>query len=70
MKKEKRLSRFFIDKKVPLEIRDEILIFESGGKIIWVGGVEISEDFKVSENTKKILKIEISYQDRPLPSRR
>jgi tRNA(Ile)-lysidine synthase len=56
-KKEKKLSRFMIDKKIPEEKRDEILIFENNGKIMWVCGHEISEHFKVEKNTEKILKI-------------
>jgi len=56
-KKEKKLSRFMIDKKIPEEKRDEILIFENNGKIMWVCGYEISEHFKVEKNTEKVLKI-------------
>jgi tRNA(Ile)-lysidine synthase len=57
LKKEKRLSRFMIDKKIPQEKRDEILIFENNGKIMWVCGYEISDEFKVEKNTEKVLKI-------------
>jgi len=57
LKKEKKISRFFIDKKIPKTKRDEILIFENNGKIMWVCGLEISEEFKVERDTKKILKI-------------
>ncbi len=58
-KQKKRLSRFMIDKKIPKEKRERILIFENNGKIIWVCGYEISELFKVEKNTAKILKIEV-----------
>jgi len=57
--KEKRLSRFMIDKKIPESEKDKVLIFENNGKIIWVCGYEISELFKVTEKTEKILKIEV-----------
>jgi len=56
-KKEKKLSRFMIDKKIPEKKRDEILIFENNGRIMWVCGYEISDQFKVESNTEKILKI-------------
>lgn len=59
MKEEKKLSRFFIDKKIPSFLRDKILIFQSENEIMWVCGIEISEKFKVSKNTKKILKITV-----------
>ncbi|MGC9031708.1 MAG: tRNA lysidine(34) synthetase TilS, partial [Minisyncoccia bacterium] len=58
-KNEKKLSRFMIDKKIPKRERDEILIFENDGKIIWVCGYEISETVKVNEKTEKILKIKV-----------
>jgi len=56
-KKEKKLSRFMIDKKIPEEKRDEILIFENNGKIMWVCGYEISDHFKVEKISEKVLKI-------------
>ncbi|MFN4227571.1 MAG: tRNA lysidine(34) synthetase TilS [Candidatus Ratteibacteria bacterium] len=58
-KEEKRLSRFMIDKKIPRKEREKVLIFENNGKIMWVCGYEISEQFKVEKNTDKILKIEV-----------
>jgi len=62
MRKEKKISRVLIDKKIPVFERDEILIFQSKNKIMWVCGVEISEKFKVSNKTKKILKIIVRKQ--------
>ncbi len=59
MENEKKVSRILIDRKIPLHQRDEILIFQSGKEIIWVCGVEISEKFKVSNKTKKIVKITV-----------
>ncbi|MCM8771812.1 MAG: tRNA lysidine(34) synthetase TilS [Candidatus Omnitrophica bacterium] len=63
---EKRLSRFMIDKKIPVYERDKILIFENNGKIMWVCGYEISEEFKVEENTEKILKITVIKKENDL----
>jgi len=62
--KEKRLSRFMIDKKIPESEKDKVLIFENNGKIIWVCGYEISELFKVTEKTEKILKIEVKNKEK------
>lgn len=59
LKIEKKLSRFMIDKKIPQNQKDKILIFENNGKIIWICGYEISDDFKVEKNTKKIIKISV-----------
>ncbi|HOM27801.1 MAG TPA: tRNA lysidine(34) synthetase TilS, partial [bacterium] len=60
MQKEKKLSRFLIDRKIPVYKRDKILIFQSKNEIMWVCGVEISEKFKITEETKKILKIKVN----------
>lgn len=60
MDKKKRVSRLFIDRKTPCRERQDCLIFEAKGKIAWVCGFEISEEFKVTEKTKKVLKIQVS----------
>ncbi len=57
--KGKKLKDFFIDEKVPREIRDKILIFENSGEIIWVYGYRMSETFKVDDQCREILKIEV-----------
>ena len=56
---EKKLKDFFMDQKVDREKRDEIPLIISNEKIIWLTGLRISDDFKVTESTKKILKIEV-----------
>ncbi|MCM8818841.1 MAG: tRNA lysidine(34) synthetase TilS [Candidatus Omnitrophica bacterium] len=58
-KKEKKISRFMIDKKIPKHERDRVLIFENNGKIMWICGYQISEEFKVEKSTFKVLKITI-----------
>lgn len=56
MKKSKKLSDFFIDEKVPLHKKANVPIFVSRDHIFWVGGIRISDKFKVTKNTKRILK--------------
>lgn len=56
---EKKLKDFFMDQKVDREKRDEIPLIISNDKIIWLTGLRISNDFKVTESTKRILKIEV-----------
>lgn len=60
LRKAKKLSDFFIDEKLPLHKKEQIPIFETKGEIFWVGGLRISEKFKVTKNTKRILKGRIS----------
>lgn len=56
MKQEKKLSDFFVDEKVPLYKKTQIPVFLTNGEIFWVGGLRISEKYKVTKKTKRILK--------------
>jgi tRNA(Ile)-lysidine synthase len=58
----KKLKDYFIDEKIPKEERDRQVCFADGSKIIWVVGHRISEDCKVSEDTKKIIEISVSKE--------
>ncbi len=57
--KSKKLKNYFIDEKISKEKRDKILIFEDSREIFWVGGHRLSENYKVKNNTTKILKVKI-----------
>ena len=54
----KKLKDYFIDKKVPPTERDEVLVIEHVGGIVWVVGHEIDDRVKVTEDTKSFLVIE------------
>ncbi len=56
----KKLKKYFIDEKVPKEKRDQILLLADESHILWVIGHRISEDIKVTEDTKRILEVRIS----------
>jgi tRNA(Ile)-lysidine synthetase, N-terminal domain/tRNA(Ile)-lysidine synthetase, C-terminal domain len=55
MKKKKKLSDYFIDRKFSRIDKEKALIMESGGKIVWIVGERIDDRFRVTEATKKIL---------------
>lgn len=57
----KKLKEFFIDSKVPREIRDSIPLVAKESEIIWIVGYKISDKFKVTENTKRVLKISYKF---------
>ncbi|MCD2502540.1 tRNA lysidine(34) synthetase TilS [Clostridium sp. NSJ-145] len=57
MKGTKKLKDIFINLKIPKESRDIIPIVCFDEKIAWVVDVKVSEQFKVTSNTKQILKI-------------
>ena len=58
----KKLKDYFIDQKVPREKRDEILLMADGSHIVWIVGYRISEYFKITDETKNILKITYEEQ--------
>jgi tRNA(Ile)-lysidine synthase len=60
MKQKKKLSDYFIDRKYSLVKKENALIIESEGKIVWIIGERIDERFKVTDSTTGILKIESS----------
>lgn len=56
----KRLKEYFINEKIPADIRNEMLLLTQEAKVIWVIGGRISADTKVRENTSQILKVQIT----------
>ena len=54
----KKLKDYLIDCKVPREERDRCILLADGSHIIWVVGMRISEGYKVTEQTRRILKVQ------------
>ncbi|MGK2859661.1 MAG: tRNA lysidine(34) synthetase TilS [Thermoanaerobaculia bacterium] len=44
---EKKLSDFFIDRKIPQDIRDLLPLVVIDGRIAWIAGTEVSDDFRL-----------------------
>lgn len=57
----KKLKEYFIDEKIPRSERDSIPLMAKDGEILWIIGYKISDKFKVTENTKNVLKLELLY---------
>lgn len=55
----KKVSDVFIDKKVERLKRPKIPLFFIENQLVWIGGYCVSEDFKITPETKTILRIEI-----------
>ena len=55
----KKLKDHLIDRKIPRHLRDELYLLAVGSDVVWILGDRISAACKVSEKTKRILKIEI-----------
>lgn len=58
MNEKVKVKDFFISKKIPLEERKRIPFLLSDNEIAWVIGLRIDNRFKVTEETKTILKVE------------
>ena len=61
MKGKKKISDFFIQRKINLFEKNRIpLLVNGNGDIMWVMGLQIDERYKITENTQKVLKLVIS----------
>lgn len=54
----KKLKEYFIDNKIPRDSRDKIPLIAKNNEIVWVVGYKTSDNFKVTENTKRVLMLE------------
>ncbi len=55
----KKLKDYFIDKKVPSRLRDEAALLAMDDHIVWVVGGRISNAFKITDTTKRVLVVTI-----------
>jgi tRNA(Ile)-lysidine synthase len=59
MKKEKKVQDFFIDSKIPVNLRKLIPLFTDSEKIIWVGNHRIDDRVRVTKSTKRVLHLKL-----------
>ena len=60
MKQPKKLKTFLIDEKISKFERHKIILVEDKtGKIIWIAGIRINDDVKLTPKTKQILRMKI-----------
>lgn len=60
--KRKSLSRYFIDEKIPRQLRNEIPLVADGSHIVWIVGRRVSEYYKITRSTKRYLKLEFKRE--------
>jgi len=51
----KKLNRFYIDQKIPRDRRREQVLLADGEHVVWLIQGRISEGYKISDNTKRVL---------------
>lgn len=56
----KKLNRFLIDHKIPQHRRDSLWLIADGSHVVWLPGERLGADYKVTEETKRILEIKIT----------
>jgi len=57
---EKKVGRFLIDQRVPQRIRKKVLVVADSEKIIWLWPIRMCGQAKITEKTKKILRLQIT----------
>jgi tRNA(Ile)-lysidine synthase len=57
---EKKLGKFLTAQRVPHEIRRNVLVVADSEKIIWVWPIRVSEQSKITGQTRKILQLQIT----------
>jgi len=59
----KRLKDYMINEKIPVDKRESIPILAVGNAVLWVVGFRISEAFKISKDTKRVMEISVSKEE-------
>ncbi|HXY73876.1 MAG TPA: tRNA lysidine(34) synthetase TilS [Dehalococcoidales bacterium] len=59
---QKKVGQFMIDARIPQSERDNVPVVCASDKITWVVGYRIDESFKITESTKKVLRISFKHR--------
>lgn len=59
-KNTKKLQDYFVEAKIPATFRESWPIVADDSEVVWVCGHRISDTFKITQNTKRILKLTIT----------
>lgn len=57
-KEKQTLKSYLINKKIPRNERDNVLLLTCGNHVIWIVGFRISEEYKVTKETRTIVKVQ------------
>jgi tRNA(Ile)-lysidine synthase len=62
----KKLKDFFVDLKVPTRMRYSTPLLCCADTIVWVSGLRIDDRFKVTANTKRVMKVVVQPSSKPM----
>ena len=60
----KKLKDYMIDCKIPREERENLTLLADAGHILWIVGYRISQYYKVTSQTKTVLKVHVKGVDK------
>lgn len=55
----KSLQDYFVDQKIPKENRNSLYVLAMDHHVLWVPGLRISEFFKITEHTERVLQVKV-----------
>jgi len=56
----KKVSDFFIDKKIPVHLKKQARILQSGADIVWLAPYRIDNRYKITKDTKNVFEIKMT----------
>lgn len=57
--KKKKVSDLMIDLKIPVLLKSRVQVVESAGEIAWVVGYRVDHRFRITDNTRSVLQLEV-----------
>ena len=60
--RKKTIKEYMINEKIPKMQRERIYLLADGPHIVWIPGYRISQYYKVNENTKCILQVQLKEE--------
>lgn len=55
----KKLKDYMVTEKIPADVRERIPVLAEDSHVLWLVGYRISEYYKVSGNTKRVLQVQL-----------
>ncbi|MCG6552459.1 MAG: tRNA lysidine(34) synthetase TilS [Candidatus Magnetominusculus sp. LBB02] len=57
--RKKKVQDFFVDEKVPKDVRNSVPLVFSGGDLVWIAGVRGDDRFKPDDGTTRFVRLEL-----------